>query len=100
MKNNTRENQIENYLKLQAERFGGLCLKFKSAYAGAPDRIVILDGKVAFVELKRPKGGKLSSLQKYWARKLAEQGCLYALLKNKQEVDHFILAMRLGVQQK
>lgn len=93
---NTRENQIENYLKLKTEHYGGLCLKFKSSYAGVPDRIVIFNGKVAFVELKRPKGGRLSPLQRYWAKELTRLGCIYALIKNKQEVDDFLLTMNPG----
>lgn len=96
---NIRENQIESYLKLRVEQFGGLCLKFTSSYAGVPDRIVILNENVAFVELKRPKGGKTSRLQKYWAEKISEQGCIYARLKNKREIDQFIASLRLEVYQ-
>jgi ubiquinone/menaquinone biosynthesis C-methylase UbiE len=36
-----------------------------------PDRIVLLPGgRIVFVELKRPKGGVLSTRQKWWAKKL------------------------------
>ena len=72
------EKQIEKYLvkKIKAEK--GLCLKFESpGYTGVPDRIIILKNKpVAFVELKRPKGGRLG--QKVYK------------VKNKEEVDKLV----------
>ncbi len=50
------EKAIENYLKKEVERHGGLCLKFISAsMRGLPDRIVLFSGgKIVFVELKAP----------------------------------------------
>lgn len=49
------EANLESYFKLQIEKLGGLCLKFVSPqYSGVPDRIVIVEGFVYFVELKAP----------------------------------------------
>ena len=66
------EKDIERKLVRLVERHGGLCLKWVCpGWAGVPDRIVLLpEGRVVFVELKRPKGGKLSELQKWWADRL------------------------------
>ena len=48
-----RESRIESWLRDQVKRLGGLCLKFVSpGNVGVPDRIIILDCKVIFVELK------------------------------------------------
>ena len=49
-----REINVENYLKKEVEKQGGLCLKFASpTLRGVPDRIVLLPkGRIFFVELK------------------------------------------------
>ena len=66
------EKDIERKLVDMVRRHGGLCLKWICpGWAGVPDRIVLLPGgRVIFVELKRPKGGVVSSRQKWWANKL------------------------------
>ncbi|WP_404465219.1 VRR-NUC domain-containing protein [Micrococcus antarcticus] len=47
------EARIEAYLRKEVEAAGGLCWKWVSpANAGVPDRIVMLAGRVVFVELK------------------------------------------------
>lgn len=58
------ERKIEQKLKKEVERVGGLCLKFTSpGMAGVPDRLVLLPhGKICFAELKAPKQ-KLRPLQ-------------------------------------
>lgn len=59
-----KEKQIEEKLKKEIERIGGLSLKFTSpGMAGVPDRLVLLPkGKIFFVELKAP-GKTLRPLQ-------------------------------------
>lgn len=59
------EEVVEDALVGGVEALGGLCLKLKMPwFTGIPDRLVLLPGgKVFFVELKRPKGGKLSKRQ-------------------------------------
>ena len=70
------EKDIERALVEKVKRRGGYCLKWVCpGWAGVPDRIVLLPGaRVIFVELKRPKGGRLSPMQKIWAKKLIDLG--------------------------
>lgn len=86
------EKQIEKYLvkKIKAEK--GLCLKFESpGYSGVPDRIIVLKNKpVAFVELKRPVGGRYSARQKLVERDFNKLGQKIYKVKNKEEVDKLV----------
>lgn len=86
------EKDIEAHLKARVEHLGGRCLKFPAVFEeGIPDRLVILPpGKIAFVELKRPRGGKLSDMQKYQHKKLRDLGCKVYVIKNYQEIDKFL----------
>ena len=70
------EKEIERKLIDVVKRRGGLCLKWVCpGWAGVPDRIVLLPGgRVKFVELKRPKGGRLSERQRWWLNKLGGLG--------------------------
>lgn len=60
-----RESVIEGRLRKEAEKRGGMALKFVSpGMSGVPDRLILMpDGKAAFVELKAPEK-KLRPLQK------------------------------------
>lgn len=88
---NDLEKDIERKLKTMVERRGGLCLKWVCpGWAGVPDRIVLLPfGRVVFVELKRPKGGRLSKLQKWWAKTLVSLGFRYTTVWNQDDLDEF-----------
>lgn len=85
------EKEIESRLVKLVKRRGGLCLKWVCpGWAGVPDRIVLLPrGRVVFVELKRPKGGELSSRQKWWARKLEALEQEYWTIWNWNDLDEF-----------
>jgi hypothetical protein len=50
------EKQLEQKLKKEVEKLGGLCLKLTTpGFTGIPDRLVLLPGgKVWFVEVKSP----------------------------------------------
>lgn len=89
------EHDIESYLVKRVEALGGRCLKFIPDYdEGMPDRLIILPrGVIAFVETKRPHGGKLSAMQKYQIHKLEELGCHVYVVKNKGEVDTVLWAL-------
>lgn len=69
-----READIEKMLVQAIEEIGGKAFKFASfSNAGVPDRIVLLDGKAYFVELKAP-GQELRPLQEYRRRQFEGLG--------------------------
>ena len=51
-----REREIEEKLRIESQKRGGLAMKFVSpGLVGVPDRIVVLpQGRIGFVELKAP----------------------------------------------
>lgn len=83
------EKDVESFLRKRVEHLGGRCIKMPAVYEeGIPDRLVIIpEGRIAFVELKRPKGGRLSEMQKYQIQKLRELGCNVYILHNYAEVN-------------
>jgi hypothetical protein len=86
----TLERDIERKLTELVKQHGGLCLKWVCpGWSGVPDRIVLLPGRrIIFVELKRPKGGRFSAMQRWWAKKLTDLGFNYWALS-----DNFMLEM-------
>ena len=82
------EKDIEKALTRMVGKCGGMCLKWVCpGWAGVPDRIVLLPGgRVIFVELKRPQGGKMSAMQKWWANKLNSLGFLHLWVKSHEDV--------------
>ena len=89
------ETDVETYLRTRVKHFGGKCVKLPAVYEkGIPDRLVILPGgKVAFVELKRPRGGRLAPLQRYQILKLRELGCIAEVVNTHKAVDDLIKRM-------
>lgn len=89
------ERDIERALVVMVKRRGGLCLKWVCpGFAGVPDRIVLLPrGRIVFVEVKRPRGGKLSQLQMWWAGKLGQLGFDHWVVWNYKDLDTFRVAL-------
>lgn len=85
------EKVIETKFRLMIKQHGGLCLKWVCpGWVGVPDRIVLLPkGRVVFVELKRPKGGRLSRMQKWWATKLVDLGFNHWIIWNEKDIELF-----------
>ena len=85
------EKNIEHKLVSIVKRKGGLCLKWVCpGWAGVPDRIVLLPGgRVVFVELKRPEGGRLSKMQVWWMNKLQALGFVHCVIWNDEELKLF-----------
>lgn len=85
------EKDIEQKLRKMVEKRGGQCLKWVCpGWSGVPDRIVLLPGgRVVFVETKRPKGGRLSELQKWWAKKLIDLGFNYWTVWDEASLELF-----------
>lgn len=90
------EKDIERKLKDLVEDLGGKCLKWTCpGWRGVPDRIVLMPrGRVYFVELKRPKGGKLSEMQKWWHKKLRELGFWVFCIHTHEELNTFELLIK------
>ena len=68
------EREIESKARAKAIEAGGLCYKFTSpSRRSVPDRLFIRDGRVVFIEFKRP-GGKLTSGQEREIERLRRAG--------------------------
>ena len=85
------EKDIERKLRRAVENHGGRCLKWVCpGWSGVPDRIVLLPGaRVCFVEMKRPKGGALSAMQKKWKEWLRGLGFAHMTIWNQNDLDDF-----------
>ena len=85
-----RESTIENYLVRRVKNFGGQCYKWVSpSNSGVPDRIVLLNRRVSFVELKAP-GKKPRALQMVTLERLASAGYHTVVIDSKEGVDLLI----------
>ena len=83
------EKQIEARLNKMVKEQGGMSLKFISTISGVPDRIVLLNSKLSFVELKT-ETGKLSKRQEIVFDQLGEQGFPVHVLRSIDDVEDFI----------
>lgn len=87
-----KEAAVEQYLREQVERRGGVCLKIDPANnKGFPDRLILLPHSAEFLaEVKKPKGGVLSEHQKYWGERIATLGFSHAVVWTKEGVDEMM----------
>lgn len=85
------EKDVERKLREMIESHGGLCLKWVCpGWAGVPDRICLLPGgRIYFVELKRPKGGKTAKLQEWWHSRLRRLGFFAMFVCSRDDVRTF-----------
>ena len=90
------EREIENYFVWSVERIGGKTFKFRSPQQrGVADRIACLpDGSTWFVELKKPKGGRLAPLQKLHAEELQKLNQKYACLWTVNHIEAWVTNVR------
>jgi hypothetical protein len=84
-----RENKVEKYLDEEVVLLGGLTRKWVSNVVGAPDRIVILQGEVWFVEVKTVDG-RLSDVQNREHARLLKAGAKVATVYGRNGVDNFM----------
>ena len=98
---NTLERDIERKLNEAVKRRGGLCLKWVCpGWVGVPDRIVLMPGgRVYFVELKRPKGGKVSAMQVWWHQQLEALGFRHLIIRDEEQLRLFEYITLLNQQQ-
>lgn len=85
-----RESKVERELKKKVEQLGGMYLKFNSPGTnGVPDRIVLLKGRIYFVELKAP-GKKPRKLQTFIHSEIKSQGFEVHIIDNIEGAEEFI----------
>ena len=86
------EREVEEYLIEKVKEKEGLCLKFTSpGRRGAPDRLVLLLGHPTYyVELKRPRSGKLAPHQERYHAAIRAAGQRVWILWSKEDVNAFI----------
>lgn len=94
--NDILERSIEKYLKRKVEELGGKCIKIEtSSETGWPDRLVIIpNGNVAFIETKRPKGGRLAERQILVRMQLSNLNCNVYVAKTKEDVDMILEGLK------
>ena len=85
-----REARIEKYLADKTEQYKGKCIKCSSfGFNGLPDRMVLMKGRVYFVELKAP-GKKTRKLQAYVHDLFRSHGVPVYVIDTMKGVDDFI----------
>ena len=90
------EKDIEKYLVSRIKKIGGLAWKLTSpGVSGVPDRLILWQGQIWFVELKRPKEN-MRRLQLYRQSELQKQGFDVVCLDTKGKVDQFVSEIKGG----
>jgi hypothetical protein len=95
------ESAVENYLLDRVANCGGIALKVTTlGRRGFFDRLVVLPGgRILFVEVKRPKGGKVAAHQRARHALFRTLGCEVRLVKTLADVDLLLAAdVPAGVQ--
>ena len=86
----TSEKTVEKYCQDEAKRRGGKAVKWSSpSQRGVPDRIIILPGKIGFLELKG-SGKKPTKLQQHWIETLLSLGFNADYADSKEAVKDFM----------
>lgn len=86
-----KETVVERFLYAQVKMYGGECYKLTPPPAGVQDRLVLLPGGfIAFVETKRPIGGKISAVQAYRAEETIKLGQRHYTINSKWGVESLI----------
>lgn len=84
------ERDLEEYFAKRMKVAGILTYKFTSpGQAGVPDRILIADGRVLFVELKAP-GRKPRQLQIETVRRMRAHGASCYCISSEAQVDKML----------
>ena len=85
-----RESQIESYLVERTKEAGGECRKLKwIGRHGAPDRLVMLNGKAIFIELKAP-GEKAKPHQVREHERMRRMGQHVEIVDSTERVDEVL----------
>lgn len=89
MRKKDLESKIETYLKDQIRAIGGLCYKFKSTVNGVPDQLIIFNGGMYLVEVKRP-GEKPRANQINVHKQINQQGVPVYNVDSTEVIDDFL----------
>ena len=93
-----RENSVEKFLDEEIVKIGGITRKWTSpGRSGVPDRIVIVEGLVTFVEVKT-LDGKLSSDQEREHVRLKEAGAAVLTVYGRESVTAFVNTLRILIK--
>ena len=82
------ERDVERRLVSEVTKMGGWCVKFLPDTArGMPDRLCLFpQGKILWVETKRPEGGRLAPMQIHRHRQLQSLGFKVAVCWTEEDV--------------
>lgn len=81
------EQQIQSKIIKRLESQGWFVIKIiKCSKNGIPDLMAIKDGVVKFFEVKRPKLGVVSEIQKYRLKQLEQYGIEARVITSEQEL--------------
>jgi Holliday junction resolvase len=81
------EQQIQSKVIKKLENNGWYVIKLiRTTKVGIPDLMAIKEGVVKFFEVKRPKVGVVSEIQKYRIKQLNEHGIEAVIITSEQEI--------------
>lgn len=92
----TLESEIEHYLEWLCEQRGWLCEKVATTGTlGFPDRCVIADGRIVFVELKRPDH-RPRKMQVRTLKRLRDHGAQACVVHDADTADLLVETIERG----
>ena len=92
MRESDLKKAIKDYLDLSGI-FSFPIVQSIGSYRGAPDRIIHLNGKAVYLELKLPKG-KMSDHQLVFQEQCKADGISYWVIKSVEELEERIKEVR------
>jgi hypothetical protein len=92
MNEQSTQSSIIKYLEKEGHYVSKI---IRSSKAGTPDLLVCLKGSGRFValEVKRPKGGVVSPLQKHHIGKIQEAGGIAAVVRSVDDVKETLASL-------
>lgn len=83
------KEQVKDYLNLKGW-FHFHLMAGMGSYKGSPDRVAVKDGRVLFLEIKKPVGWKHGDLQKQFQKDIEVYGGEYYLVKCLEDLIKII----------
>jgi hypothetical protein len=91
IKRASKEKAVEAELRRQVLERGGMCEKVVAlGRRGFPDRLCIGPRGIMFVEVKRPRGGRLSPNQIKCHAALAALGVAIDIVRDSADIDRLV----------